>query len=176
MQESSTGVSARAATPRWAVWAAYAAPLAVLPSATWRVTLVLDGDVTLAEGGWYLLLLSALSMGLALLTLGLVHDWGERVPGWVPLVGGRTVPVRAAVIPAAVGASLLIGICLYVVLNIWFHFVDRGPVLVGPEDGELTPPGPSVLLLYLPMLAWGPLVGAVTAAYWRRRVNADPPA
>lgn len=82
--------------------------------------MVLEGDVTVGDGGWYLLLLSGLSMGLALLTLGLVHDWGERVPGWVPLLGGRTVPTRAAVFPAA--------------------------------------------------------AGAVTAAYWRRRVNADPPA
>jgi len=38
---------------------------------------------------WYMIFLSALSMGLALLTLGLVHGWGQRVPHWVPRIGGR---------------------------------------------------------------------------------------
>jgi hypothetical protein len=56
------------------VWAAYAVPLCVLPSAVWRTGGVLDGGVSIADGGWYLLLLSGLSMGLALLTLGPRHD------------------------------------------------------------------------------------------------------
>ncbi|MEU4481833.1 hypothetical protein AB0F68_27785 [Micromonospora sp. NPDC023966] len=126
----------------------------------------------MANGGWYLLLLSGLSMGLALLTLGLVHHWGERIPGWVPGVGGRTIPARAAAVPALVGASLVIGLCLYAVLNMTFHFVDRGPVLVGQHDVERTPPGPGIVSLYVPLLAWGPLVLAVAANYWRRRTLA----
>jgi hypothetical protein len=151
------------------VWAAYAVPLCVLPSAVWRTGGVLDGGVGIADGGWYLLLLSGLSMGLALLTLGLVHCWGERIPDWVPGLGGRIIPVRTAVIPALIGASLLIGICLYAVLNMTFHFVERGPVLIGPDDIERPPPGWRVLVLYIPILAWGPLVLAVTANYRRRR-------
>jgi hypothetical protein len=126
----------------------------------------------MANGGWYLLLLSGLSMGLALLTLGLVHHWGERIPGWVPGVGGRTIPARAVAVPALVGASLVIGLCLYAVLNMTFHFVDRGPVLVGQQDVERTPPGPGIVSLYVPLLAWGPLVLAVAANYWRRRTLA----
>lgn len=169
MKRSTTGQDSTAAAPRWAVWAAYAVPLCVLPSAVWRAGGALDGEVSIADGGWYLLLLSGLSMGLALLTLGLVHHWGERIPGWVPGLGGRTIPVRVAVIPALIGASLLIGICLYAVLNMTLHFVERGPVLIGLDDIERPTPGWSVLALYLPILAWGPLVLAVTANYWRRR-------
>jgi hypothetical protein len=168
MKQSTTGQGPTAAAPRWAVWAAYAVPLCVLPSAVWRASQVRDSEIGIANGGWYPLLLSVLSMGLALLTLGLVHDWGERVPDWVPGVGGRAVPVRAAVTPALIGASLLIGLCLYFVLNMTFHFVERGPVLIGPVDTERPPPGWPVLRFYLPILAWGPLVLAVTANYWRR--------
>jgi hypothetical protein len=171
MQKSTTSRDSTAA-PRWAVWAAYAVPLCVLPSTIWRATAAIDGTVSMANGGWYLLLLSGLSMGLALLTLGLVHHWGERIPGWVPGVGGRTIPARAAAVPALVGASLVIGLCLYAVLNMTFHFVDRGPVLVGQQDVERTPPGPGIVSLYVPLLAWGPLVFAVAANYWRRRTLA----
>ena len=169
MNQLTAGRGWTAAAPRWAVWAAYAVPLCVLPSAVWRASVVFDGKVSIADGGWYLLLLSGLSMGLALLTPGLVHHWGERIPGWVPGLGGRTVPVRAAVIPAVIGASLLIGICLYAVFNMTFHFVERGPVLIGPDNTEQPPPGSDVLALYVPMLAWGPLVLAVALAYRRRR-------
>lgn len=171
MQKSMTSRDSTAA-PRWAVWAAYAVPLCVLPSTIWRATAAIDGTVSMANGGWYLLLLSGLSMGLALLTLGLVHHWGERIPGWVPGVGGRTIPARAAAVPALVGASLVIGLCLYAVLNMTFHFVDRGPVLVGQHDVERTQPGPGIVSLYVPLLAWGPLVLAVAANYWRRRTLA----
>jgi hypothetical protein len=141
----------------------------VLPSAVWRSSVLLDHEVSIADEGWYLLLLSGLSIGLGLLTLGLVHQWGERIPDWVSGFGGRSIPVRAAVIPALIGASLLIAICLYAMLNMTFHFVERGPVLIGPDNGERPKPGTAVLALYIPLLAWGPLVLAVTANYWRRR-------
>ncbi|MGH3480307.1 MAG: hypothetical protein ACRDQD_26160 [Nocardioidaceae bacterium] len=38
--------------------------------------------------------LTVVTEGLALLTLGLVRPWGERVPGWIPHVGGRHIPPR----------------------------------------------------------------------------------
>jgi len=100
MTRASTGPGPTPAVPRWALWAAYVVPLCVLPSAVWRCTLPSGDEVSFADEGWYLLLLSHLSVGFAMLTLGLVHQWGERIPGRVPGPGGRTVPVRAAVIPA----------------------------------------------------------------------------
>ncbi|MBE1485707.1 hypothetical protein [Plantactinospora soyae] len=168
MRQASTGQHSTAA-PAWAVWAAYAVPLCILPSAVWRVTLLFRDGFTLADGGWYLLLLSILSMGLGLLTLGLVQRWGERIPGWVPGLGGRTVPVRAATIPALIGGSLLITLCLYLVFNLTFDVVDQGPVLIGPDDTGHPPPGWDVWPYYLPLLAWGPLVLALAANYRRRR-------
>jgi hypothetical protein len=157
---------------RWAVAAAYAVPLCVLPSAAWRMSLLVDGSVPMDEEGWYLLTLSAGSVGLALLTLGLVHRWGEEVPRLVPMIGGRPVPVRAAVVPAVTGALLLIGLDLYAILNGLLNVVERGPVLVGPDGTDLPPrpePGTGVLALYVPLLAWGPLLLAVALDYRRRR-------
>ncbi|CAM3334387.1 hypothetical protein KIPE111705_03195 [Kibdelosporangium persicum] len=163
-----------ATVPRWAVWAAYAVPLCVLLSAVWRTGEAFTQEVGLVSGGWYLLLLTGLSMGAALLTLGLVHRWGERIPRWVPLVGGRNIPVRAAVIPALAGGVLVIVICLYWVLNTLFGFVERGVILIGDDNG-LPTPGPSVMALYIPWLAWGPLVVALALAYRRRRNSSAMP-
>ncbi|WP_433428181.1 hypothetical protein [Nonomuraea sp. CA-141351] len=44
----------------------------------------------------------------AFLTLGLISRWGQVVPGWVPLAGGRRVPPGLAVVPAVV-VGLLVG-------------------------------------------------------------------
>ncbi|MCT9931490.1 hypothetical protein N5079_14815 [Planotetraspora sp. A-T 1434] len=158
--------------PRWAVRVAWVVPVCVLPSAVWRAATAFDDDISLANEGWYLLLLSALSMGLALLTLGLVYPWGERVPRWVPVLGGRDVPARVAVIVAATGAMLLIGLCLYALLNSVLHFVPRGPVLIGAGEAERPRPGWPVLILYAPLLLWGPLLLTVTVNYWRRNPRA----
>ncbi|MEH0982384.1 hypothetical protein [Micromonospora sp. CPCC 205556] len=57
-----------AAPSPWAVWAAYAVPLCVLPSAVWRLSLVFTDD---AVTTWYMIFLSALSMG-----------WPCRHSGW----------------------------------------------------------------------------------------------
>jgi hypothetical protein len=159
--------------PRWAVAAAWAVPACVLPSAAWRTVTAFADDVSLAREGWYLLLLSALSLGLALLTLGLVRPWGERLPGWLPVLGGRCVPARLAVGVASTGATLLIAVCLYYLLNSAFQFVPRGPVLVGGDAPVRPPPGWRVLICYAPMLLWGPLLLAVTMDYRRRRRRHD---
>jgi len=161
----------------WVVAAAYAVPLCVLPSAIWRVQLVLSGHLPLREGGWYPLLLSAVSMAAALLTPGLVHRWGEAVPRWVPVMRGRSIPVRAAVIPAAVGAALVTGISLYAVVNLMFGLVERGPVLIEAGTGQtLRPPDDGLAWLYAPLLAWGPLLTFVTVRYHRRRTGTSVPA
>lgn len=168
MITSCAGARERAG-PRWAIAAAYAVPLCVLPSAVWRVHLVIT-TFPVTKGGWYPLLLSVVSMAAALLTLGLVHSWGEVVPRWVPVLGGRPVPVRAAVGAAVIGAALIGAVSAYAVLNMLFHLVERGPVLVGGGPVErLQPPEWLLSVLYAPMLAWGPLLAAVTAAYYRRR-------
>lgn len=172
--------------PRWAVRAAHAVPFAVMPAGVWRILLALgwagvgDGPQGRFGAGQfaYVLALSVVSEGLALLTLGLVKPWGERLPGWVPFVGGRDVPVRAAVVPAAVGAALLALITAYIFLDpIVFHFHFNG---VRPHkiDGDaadvphLVVRGSAKALFvacYAPLLAWPVLLGAVAYAYDRRR-------
>ncbi|MGI5519833.1 hypothetical protein ACQEUX_02585 [Micromonospora sp. CA-259024] len=161
-----------AAPSPWAVWAAYAVPLCVLPSADWRLSLVFTEDAATA---WYLALLSVLSMGLALSTLGLVHRWGQQVPRWVPLLGGRSIPARPVVLTALAGGSLLVAICLYGFLNSRFHFVERGWVGIGRDEPAHPAPGWEVLRYYAPLVVWGPLVMAVAANYGRRATQARSP-
>ncbi|ASU84168.1 hypothetical protein CDO52_16450 [Nocardiopsis gilva YIM 90087] len=159
--------------PRWALWTAYAVPLCLLPSSLWRLHLAA------MPGGWYPVMLSVTEVGLGLLTLGLVYPWGEGVPRWVPLVGGRRIPVMAAVVPAVLGTLAVALITGYGLLNWLFHFVTPeqaravSPDLMGsstPFDAE--PPGGWLAAAYAPTLAWGPLLAAVTFAYYRRRVYA----
>jgi hypothetical protein len=155
---------------RWAVVAAHLVPLVTLPSGLWRLALVaglplglrIDGaEVTVH--GWEAVYITALSVVcelLALLTLGLVRPWGERAPAWLPIIGGRRVAPSAAVVPAALGAVAL--------AFIWgWAFRDF------PHVGEIDFSGPSghVLLVvcYLPLLLWAPLLAAVTYAYYQRR-------
>ncbi|MFF9768529.1 hypothetical protein ACF1GT_18270 [Streptomyces sp. NPDC014636] len=109
----------------------------------------------------YVLMLSVVSQAAACLTLGLVKPWGERVPRWVPRLGGRRIPPLAVAIPAAVGAVAVTGLCAAVTL-----------VPGGPLDNPDFPHGTAGVIMdvcYAPMLAWGPLVAALTIAYVRRR-------
>jgi hypothetical protein len=142
--------------PRHVVLAARAVPLLVLPSAVWRAGLVVSGRVPVDAEGWYLLLLSGVSLALALLTLGLVQRWGERFPP------------RFVAATAATGAALLLVITAYAAVNAAFHVVDQGPVLIGPRTADRPRPGGDVALLYLPLVLWGPLLLAVTRDFRRR--------
>ncbi|WP_327412123.1 hypothetical protein [Streptomyces sp. NBC_01233] len=160
--------------PRWARISAHAVPLVVLPSGLWRVALVLglvdrnSGHHWLSWERPYVLSLTVFSECLALLTLGLVRPWGEVVPRWVPVLGGRRIPTAAAVIPAMAGATVVTGLCAYAGLNYVFHFVQ--PL---NDTGETFPTsGPemwALMICYVPLVAWGPLLAAVTIAYHRRR-------
>jgi hypothetical protein len=165
MSPTDTAHVSTAAPPPWAVWAAYAVPLCVLPSALWRLSLVFTDD---AVTHWYMIFLSTVSMGLALLTLGLVHRWGQRFPHWVPRIGGRRIPARPVVGVALIGGWSLVAICVYFLLNQRFHFVQSIWVGIGDDEPVHPTPGWEVLRYYAPMLAWGPLVIAVAADYRRR--------
>lgn len=152
--------------PRWAVLAAHAVPLVTLPSGLWRIALV--AGLPVADEpvrGWgavlYVLGLSVVSEGLALLTLGLVRGWGEVVPGWVPLLGGRRVRPLAAVVPALVGAAGLF------LITGWFtyaHFAGLGSGVTDSAVKEAI-----LVACYAPLALWAPLLVAVTVAYYRRR-------
>lgn len=146
-------------TPRWAVVAAAAVPVCVLPSVVYRIMLIPSGFPSV---DLYLGALSAGSMVLALLTLGLVQPWGERL-------GRRAIPRAPVVAAATTGAVLIALLGLYAIVNSVFGFVDHGPVLVGADEPAHPPPAAWVVWCYVPLLAWPPLLLAVTAAYHRRR-------
>jgi hypothetical protein len=156
--------------PAWAVTAAHLVPLTTIGSGLWRLLLASGLSMGLiADGapahvhGWesvYVVSLSVISELAALLTLGLVRPWGERVPRWIPRLGGRRIPPLPVVVAAASGAVLL--------QLIWtFAFVNY----LGNDRMAFSSPGWEALLIaaYLPLLAWAPLLGAVTWAYYRRR-------
>ena len=122
--------------PTWARIAAHLAALTPAPSALWRLMLVLGFSAGYTEPGLagldldgarrpYLILLGVLSEAAALLTLGLVSEWGERVPRWVPGLGGRVVILRAAVVAAALGATGLI--------LLWTPMVAWWPIRTQPD-------------------------------------------
>ncbi|WP_371528663.1 hypothetical protein OG302_24050 [Streptomyces sp. NBC_01283] len=159
-------MSALPDVPRWAVIAAHAVPLATLPSGLWRIALVAGLPVAdMPVDGWgervYVLGLSVVSECLALLTLGLVRGWGEVVPGWIPLLGGRGVRPLAAVIPALLGAA---GLLLITGWFVYAAFADLGPGVTDSAARQAV-----LVACYAPLLLWAPLLVAVTAAYYRRR-------
>ncbi|MFG3494292.1 hypothetical protein [Streptomyces sp. NPDC047928] len=156
--------------PRWAVLAAHTVPLAALPSGLWRIALAFGAPVggEPVDAG-YAVALSVIAECLALLTLGLVRDWGQVVPRWVPLLGGRPVRPLAAVVPALLGAVGLTALCGWSFLAV---YAGLGDLSVGTPLQDLL-----FHVCYAPLLAWPPLLAAVTLAYWRRRRPAlAPPA
>ena len=145
---------------RWAVRAAHLVSLVVLPSALWRLGLVLgfsmggteNGEPVQVAGGEavWILSLSVITEGLALLTLGLVKPWGERFP-----------------------RTLVLGLATFGVISlalIWgYAFRDFPNVAEGSSELGFTDIGHVVLLVcYTPLLLWAPLLAAVTWDYSRR--------
>jgi hypothetical protein len=169
MTTSPTGV------PWHVTAAAIAVPLCVFPSAAWRfshvVDVVVNGPGPCHTGGnaetVYVAGLSFVSFGLALLTLGLVRPWGEMLPRWVPVVGGRPVHARAVTAAAAALATL-------VAAAVVFYFVKDHIGLAGPRrplPPGCTAPDLDILVYYVPLIAWPPLLYYVTFRYHRRRTG-----
>jgi hypothetical protein len=155
--------------------AAYAVPLCVLPSALWRlhaffVRGVPPGCQRLVKPWepYYVASLSVVSLVAALLTIGLVRPWGEVTPDWVPVVGGRRIPVLAAIVSAAVGAAVIFGLYGYALLNAVVG-VRQAPEIPGCPDPWKGRHAWLAVASYAPLLAWGPLLVIVTVAYYRRR-------
>lgn len=161
--------------PRWVERMAHAVPLAVLPSGAWRMAMAVGIPVGWSgqlakdwqpglETSSYITLLTLVTETLAFLTIGLVRPWGERVPRWIPFLGGRRIPVWAAVVPAALGSLAATAITLPM-------FWGGMPADAGGSDA---PQGVAAWIMnacYMPLLLWGPLVAVVTAAYARRRLG-----
>ncbi|MGV9315783.1 hypothetical protein ACWDR0_26895 [Streptomyces sp. NPDC003691] len=154
--------------------AAHAAALTLVPSGLWRIAIALGWDSGFTDetlhpenfpgaGTPYLIGLSLFAETLGLLTLGLVQRWGEELPPWVPVLGGRRIPVPAAVIPAALGAVLVTFITFTGAFS--WNDADNMGAAGAPEGGHYW----LMTACYAPLLAWGPLLAVVTVAYYRRR-------
>lgn len=167
------------APPRWARRAAHIAALTPLLSGLWRTAGAFGIPLGFARGSGlhqseigfgesaYLVGLSVLAECLGLLTLGLVSRWGEVVPAWVPLIGGRRVPRHAATVPALLGAAVLTAMSAAALTGSWTGNISEPEAPQGAAFWVMT-------ACYAPMLAWGPLLGAVAVAYHVRRSAAVP--
>ncbi|WP_405057526.1 hypothetical protein OG474_32990 [Kribbella sp. NBC_01505] len=160
--------------PRWAYRLAHAIPFVVLPSSLWRIGLVFGSSMGMLDAtgqptyvtGFgaklYVLGLSLFLEALALLSLGLVQPWGERVPRWIPLIGGRRVTPYAAVIPATLGSLALIAMWTFTMHNLY----TEGALYFTSTFWQYLMVG-SYSLLHL----WGPALLLVTWSYHRRRTD-----
>ncbi|MGW2373814.1 MULTISPECIES: hypothetical protein [Kitasatospora] len=160
--------------PRWAELAAKTAALSTVPSGVWRIVFGFGVPVGFTgataaaynahQPGWgtvYCVVLSILTEALAFLTVGLVRPWGLVVPRWIPLIGGHRVQPLAAIVPAVLGSVILTVLGMEGLFGRWAHNLAQ------PDS----PRGFSALVMtlaYLPLVAWGPLLGVVTVDYARR--------
>lgn len=159
--------------PRWALRAAYAIPLMLLPACLWRLPFAFHfemGQVDQPEmpsSMWvtipYVFGLSVLSEAVALLSLGLVRRWGEVVPGRIPLIGGRTVRPAAALVPATLLGLVLTAVSVQMALT-WIGVIDRVDYANAWWSALAT-------VCVTPMALWGPLLLALAYTYHRRRAT-----
>jgi hypothetical protein len=165
--------------------AAYAVPFTVLPSSLWRIAVctfhlpIARSTLTADLGGSgipgvplevYVVLLSIASELLAFTAIGLIAEWGEVFPGWIPGLRGRRVPVGLAVVPGAAAAIVLTVLSLWVAISYPLAIrvdgsaaTDQRPLGFGDWQGTLA------VIAYAPLLLWGPLLGLVTISYRNRR-------
>ncbi|MEV1142858.1 hypothetical protein [Micromonospora sp. NPDC049799] len=161
------GWTTPAAAARWGRWAAGIAAVVPFGYALTRfawaagIPLGIDPDFLTemreTNAVWAGARLGAFATVGAVLTLGLVSRWGERFPRWTPVLAGRRVPVRLAVIPATVVALAVTATGLSALSSASFLDLGGGPVAWGP-------------LLLFPL--WGVALGAATYAYHLRRRGA----
>ncbi|WP_051852616.1 hypothetical protein [Streptomyces aureocirculatus] len=156
---------------------AYAVPLAVLPSSVWRLPAAFDDRISLGER-MYIPSLSAVSELLAFATIGLIARWGEVFPRWIPRLRGRRVPTKVAVVPAALGATILtLMFTVLAIVNEIQGTTIRGDDLSDDFPGEAGGwESAWFYICYAPLLLWGPLLAVLTVAYHKRRRRTDCPA
>jgi hypothetical protein len=159
-----------AAAARWGRWAVAIAvavpPTYALTRLSWAFGIPLGGDaqqlrlVQTVEGGR--VLIAPLALGSAaivgsVLTFGLIRPWGEVLPRWLPIAGGRRVPLLLAIIPATIVSVLVLAAGLGIV-RMWAlgGFVVEAETWLG-----------SVSMLLWPV--WGGALAAATLAYYYRR-------
>lgn len=157
--------------PSWVRLCAWVAFLSVVPSAVWRVLMILGlipGSASLrafelegnpALGYSYVIGLSVVQLLFGFLSLGLIRRWGERIGGW-------SIPRWLPLVLGVLGGLAVIWI---------FNISMVSAIAMGqrPDAGHMSG-WPFVVLIwcYLPILLWGPAVIAAAIGYWRARGGA----
>jgi hypothetical protein len=154
---------------QWGKWATYVAVFIPLIYATtrWAWAFGIPLGITeelLREGqasGMWLggAALATVSVGGAILTLGLTQPWGEVFPKWIPYLKGKPVPLALAVIPPTLISILTISAGLM--------FIRLALTGVFAEFFGSDNPATYVPELFWPL--WGLALAAATLAYYYRR-------
>lgn len=165
---------------RWARWAGWFCLLGLLPSALWRITMLagLPGvDTGFAEAELYrsdavtvayVLGLDAAQLVFGGLCLGLVRPWGERLPAWVPGLGGRVIHRAVPTVLGGVGALLLyviMGELLITFGGVWLGLTEGWTPAAAMSPGQATILG----VAYTPFFLWPVALTVALVGYWRRR-------
>ncbi|WP_051317417.1 hypothetical protein [Actinobaculum sp. oral taxon 183] len=173
---SSPGPTGRA-PQRWAKAACWTAFLSPLPSACWRIAMLAGADTGFAEaalyrsnasGIAYVLCLDALQISAAALCLGLCYGWGEKVPQWVPRLGGKTIHRRLAVTVGGAGAFALfivVGEIAVQIIGVSAGAWDGWTPMAGMNAGQRA----ALIAAYTPAALWPFALTVGLVGYWRRR-------
>ena len=163
------------AVRRWGAWATWIAVVIPVGYAVTRYAWALGIPLGVtAESFAQVREIAAAGAGLATgavagayLTWGLTRPWGTVFPRWVPLVGGRSVPVGVAVGPAvAVAMAVASAGVMFIRVAMTGTFGDNFPVEMGDTAGWLPE-------MFWPL--WGVALSAAALAYWLRRTRVDVP-
>jgi hypothetical protein len=109
--------------------------------------------------------LGTVAIGGAILTLGLIRRWGEIFPRWLPLIGGRPVPLALAIVPASTVAILVTAAGL-----MFWRRTLLGSGTFSLARGDWAALGPELL-----WPIWGIALGAAALAYYLRRQGQGTP-
>jgi hypothetical protein len=94
----------------------------------------------------------------SVLTIGLTRQWGEIFPRWMPLIGGRRVPIRLATVPASLVAA----------------FVLSASVSLFTGEGSAELLDGTGLAARLPMMLWPVWAVALGVAAWGYHLRRRP--
>jgi hypothetical protein len=155
---------------RWGRVAVYLAMVAPIVYALTRYAWALGIPLGMSEeqlrmgqqsGTWTSgLFLATFGLVGAALMLGLAQRWGEVLPGWMPGVGGRRVPIALAVVPASIVSVLL----LVGGITIGSGFAHMAQTAVATGQNVWIVVGPTLLFP-----VWGAALAVATLGYYYRR-------
>ncbi|MEV6602035.1 hypothetical protein AB0M36_35065 [Actinoplanes sp. NPDC051346] len=113
------------------------------------------GIMGIPAGAFYLVVLTLLAILGGVLSLGLIRPWGLVYPLWIPLLGGRRVPVWFPLTPTMLGSALMVGYTLTLPVQIPRAIADASPADPFTITGALI--GLPILLAWtvaLPVAGW----------------------